>query len=90
MIKITGTKNLRLKLLTKTVYEATIADVFKELFYHDMQYATNLDENLHSSWYTRSKLASANFGVCAKIGAECKSSFYESFANFFSYLTLYV
>jgi hypothetical protein len=51
--KITGTKNLRLKLLTKTVYEATIADVFKELFYHEIQYATNLDEDLHSSQLTK-------------------------------------
>ena len=47
--KITGTKHLHLKLLTKTVYEATIADTFSKLFHHDMQYATNLDEDLHST-----------------------------------------
>ena len=47
--KITGMKNLHLKLLTKTVYEATIADVFNKLFHHDIQYATNLDEDLHST-----------------------------------------
>ena len=47
--KISATKKLHLKLLTKTVYEATINDIFYELFSHDMEYATNLDEDLHSS-----------------------------------------
>ena len=47
--KVNSTKKLRLKLLTKTVYEATIANVFETLFQHDMQFATNLDEDLHST-----------------------------------------
>ena len=38
-----------MKLLTKTVYEATIADIFHDLFAHDMNYATTLDENIHST-----------------------------------------
>ena len=38
-----------MKLLTKTVYEATIADIFSNLFAHDMNYASNLDEDLHST-----------------------------------------
>ena len=47
--KISATKKLHLKLLTKTVYEATIDDIFHGLFAHDMEFATNLDEDLHSS-----------------------------------------
>ena len=42
--KVNSTKKLCLRLLTKTVYEATIANVFETLFQHDMQFATNLDE----------------------------------------------
>ena len=51
--KITGQKNLHLKLLTKTVYEATVAGVFKDQFHHDLQYATNLDEDFHSTQITK-------------------------------------
>ena len=47
--QVSGTKRLHLKLLTKTVYEATISDVFRDLFLHDMERATNLDEDLHST-----------------------------------------
>ena len=48
-LKISSDKKLHLKLLTKTVYEATIADIFHDLFAHDLNYATNLDEDLHST-----------------------------------------
>ena len=44
-------KGLHLKLLTKTVYEATINDIFKGLFSHDMETATNLDEDFHSTQF---------------------------------------
>ena len=47
--KISAEKRLHLKLLTKTVYEATTSNVFAGLFSHDMEFATNLDEDLHSS-----------------------------------------
>ena len=48
-LKISSDEKLFLKLLTKTVYEATIADIFSNLFAHDMNYASNLDEDLHST-----------------------------------------
>ena len=48
-LKISSDKKLHLKLLTKKVYEATIADIFHDLFAHDLNYATNLDEDLHST-----------------------------------------
>ena len=48
-LNISSDKKLYLKLLTKTVYEATISGIFSELFPHDLQYACNLDEDLHST-----------------------------------------
>ena len=48
-LKISSSKELHLKLLTKTVYEATVSDIFSHLFAHDLQYACNLDEDLHST-----------------------------------------
>ena len=47
-MEINVSKTLHLKLLTKTVYEVTLIDVFAGLFQHDLSTATNLDD-LHST-----------------------------------------
>ena len=52
-LSINSDKKLHLKLLTKTVYEATVSGIFGELFAHDMQYACNLDDDLHSTQLTK-------------------------------------
>ena len=39
--------------MTKTVHEATVSVVFREMFPHDLQYATNLDEDFHSTQLTK-------------------------------------
>ena len=46
-LKISVMKGLRLKLITKICVR--VNDVFKKLFIHDMEQATNLDEDLHST-----------------------------------------
>ena len=51
--KINGKRNLHLKLVTKTVHEATVSVVFREMFPHDLQHATNLDEDFHSTQLTK-------------------------------------
>ena len=69
-MKITGTRKLHLKLVTKTVYEATISDIFSNLFHHDMQYATNLVEDLHSTQLIK-EIASRYFTMrLARYGQE--------------------
>ena len=68
--KINSDRRSHLKLLTKTVYEATISDIFTKVFAHDMQYACNLDDDLHSTQLVKTVAAKFLSVRIARYGQE--------------------